>query len=55
MYVPVIPPPGVVRPTSPEEAVGRFWDANLVRWRSGKLLPIGGWQRISIQCHCFRE
>lgn len=47
MYVPVIPPPGVVRPTSPEEAVGRFWDANLVRWRAGKLLPIGGWERIS--------
>lgn len=40
-------PPGVVKPATPLQAEGRFWDANLVRWRAGKLLPVGGWQRIS--------
>lgn len=40
-------PPGVVRPATPLQVKGRFWDANLVRWRSGKLLPVGGWQRIT--------
>lgn len=40
-------PPGVVKPATPLQAKGRFWDANLVRWRSGKLLPVGGWQRIT--------
>lgn len=40
-------PPGVVRPATPLQAKGRYWDANLIRWRSGKLLPVGGWQRIT--------
>ena len=40
-------PPGVVKPATPLQAKGRFWDANLVRWRSGKLLPVGGWQRLT--------
>jgi hypothetical protein len=40
-------PPGVVKPATPLQAKGRFWDANLIRWRSGKLLPVGGWQRIT--------
>ncbi len=40
-------PPGIVRPTSPLEAAGRYYDANLIRWRQGKLVPVGGWQRIS--------
>jgi len=40
-------PPGVVKPATPLQVKGRYWDANLVRWRSGKLLPVGGWQRIS--------
>lgn len=44
---PVNLPPGVVRPATPLQAKGRFWDANLIRWRSGKLLPVGGWQRIT--------
>jgi len=29
------------------QSAGRYWDANLVRWQSGKLLPVGGWQRIT--------
>lgn len=40
-------PPGVIRPATPLQAKGRYWDANLIRWRSGKLLPVGGWQRIT--------
>ena len=40
-------PPGVVKPATPLQVKGRYWDANLVRWRSGKLLPVGGWQRIT--------
>ena len=40
-------PPGVVKPATPLQAKGRYWDANLVRWRSGKLLPVGGWQRLT--------
>ncbi len=40
-------PAGVVRPTSPLQAAGRYYDANLIRWRQGKLLPVGGWERIT--------
>jgi len=40
-------PAGVVRPATPLQAKGRYWDANLIRWRAGKLLPVGGWQRIT--------
>lgn len=44
---PINIPPGVVKPATPLQAKGRFWDANLIRWRSGKLQPVGGWQRIT--------
>lgn len=44
---PISIPPGVVRPATPLQAKGRYWDANLIRWRSGKLLPVGGWQRMT--------
>ena len=40
-------PPGVVRGKTPLQTKGRYWDANLVRWRSGALIPVGGWQRIT--------
>lgn len=46
-FAPVTVPPGVVRPATPLQAKGRWWDANLVRWQAGKLLPVGGWQRIT--------
>ena len=46
-YAPVALPPGVVKPATALQAKGRYWDANLVRWQSGKLQPIGGWQRIT--------
>lgn len=45
--VPLTIPPGVVKPATPLLAKGRYWDANLIRWRSNKLLPVGGWQRIT--------
>ena len=44
---PINIPAGVVKPATPLQVKGRYWDANLVRWRSGKLLPVGGWQRIT--------
>ena len=46
-FVPVNVPPGVVKLATPLQSKGRYWDANLIRWRNGKLLPVGGWQRIS--------
>lgn len=45
--VPIPVPPGVIKPATPLQAKGRYWDSNLVRWRSNKLLPVGGWQRIN--------
>lgn len=46
-FAPVSLPPGVVKPATPLQAKGRYWDANLVRWQAGKLQPVGGWQRIT--------
>jgi hypothetical protein len=40
--VPQAPPPGVVRFATPEATPGRWYDANLVRFRGGQLQPIGG-------------
>ena len=45
--VPIDVPPGVVRRATPLQSAGRYWDTNLIRWRSGKLLPVGGWDRIT--------
>lgn len=36
--------PGVFRHGTDLEGAGRWRDVNLVRWRSGSLGPIGGWQ-----------
>ena len=40
-------PPGVWRNGSQYEAKGRYFDANLVRWRNGRLRPVGGWLKSS--------
>lgn len=40
--VAVLPPPGVVRGATPSVSAGRWYDANLMRWRSGQAIPIGG-------------
>jgi hypothetical protein len=37
----------VVRGSSPNDARGRWYDTNLVRWNSGVLEPIGGWERAT--------
>ncbi|CAB4171826.1 hypothetical protein UFOVP1552_25 [uncultured Caudovirales phage] len=44
---PINVPPGVMKLATPLQTKGRYWDANLVRWRAGKLLPVGGWQRVT--------
>src|SRR5437899_1838687 len=41
------PPPGVYRRGVEYQAKGRWWDANLVRWRGEQLGPIGGWRARS--------
>lgn len=45
--VPLSLPSGIVKPATPLMAKGRYWDGNLVRWRTNKLLPVGGWERIT--------
>ena len=39
--------PGVYRNGSVREAKGRYYDANLVRWKNGKLKPVGGWTKTT--------
>jgi hypothetical protein len=46
-YIPLNFPPGVFRNGTAYQAKGRWYDANLVRWRNRQLQPIGGWQRVS--------
>lgn len=40
-------PPGVVRGESRVHIPGRWFDANLVRWKQGLLTPVGGWERLN--------
>lgn len=40
---PIELPPGVYRSGTELQSSGRFYDADLVRWRNGALEPIGGW------------
>jgi hypothetical protein len=45
MFTTLTPPqPGVWRNGTKAEAAGRWFEANLVRWRNGRLRPVGGWQ-----------
>ena len=37
------PAPGAWRNGTKAEANGRWFDVNLVRWREGRLRPVGGW------------
>ena len=39
--------PGGYKNGSVREAKGRYFDANLVRWKDGKLRPIGGWAKTT--------
>jgi len=45
--IPINLPPGVFRNGTSYQAKGRWYDANLVRWKNGQLQPVGGWQRIT--------
>lgn len=45
--VPVQLPPGLERNNTPYDTSGRWWDMSQVRWQSGTLVPIGGWQRLT--------
>jgi hypothetical protein len=40
-------PPGIVKAATPLQVKNRYFDGNLIRWRAGKLLPVGGWERIT--------
>jgi hypothetical protein len=40
-------PPGIVRTGTDGMARGRWWNANLIRWRNGALVPVGGWDRLT--------
>ena len=42
--VPFQPPPGVFKNGTPYQAKGRWSDCNLVRWKDGRLQPLGGWE-----------
>ena len=44
---PISIPPGIVKAATPLQVKNRYWDGNLIRWRAGKLLPVGGWERIT--------
>lgn len=44
-YVPLAIPPGAWRNGTPYQAKGRWRDVNLVRWRGGAMLPVGGWSQ----------
>lgn len=45
--IPLNIPPGVFRNGTAYQAKGRWFDANLVRWKEGQLRPVGGWQKIA--------
>ena len=40
-------PPGMSRLGSDAMQRGRWWNGNLVRWRNGALVPVGGWERLT--------
>ena len=40
------PPPGVFKNGTPYQEKGRWSDCNLVRWKNGRLQPLGGWEKV---------
>ena len=44
--VPLDIPAGVYRNGTEYESKGRWYDTNLVRWREGRLEPVGGWEQF---------
>lgn len=47
MRVPVQIPPGLIRHNSAYDTVDRWYDMNLIRFVSGAMVPVGGWNRIT--------
>lgn len=47
-FLPLKPAAGAWRNGSSYEAMGRWYDVNLVRWTNGRLRPVGGWQKFSL-------
>lgn len=45
--IPLKIPPGVYRNGTEYQAMGRWYDSNLVRWFENTLRPIGGWRKKS--------
>jgi hypothetical protein len=45
--IPLKIPPGVYRNGTEYQAIGRWYDSNLVRWFENTLRPIGGWRKKS--------
>lgn len=45
-FVKLALPPGVYRNGTKYQSMGRWYEANLVRWSEGAMQPIGGWVRI---------
>lgn len=45
--VPIQLPPGVVRGSNPDDMPGRWYEANLIRWREGFMEPVGGWSKVT--------
>jgi len=46
-YIPLQIPPGVYRNGTELQSAGRWFDANLVRWKEGSMRPVGGWRKRS--------
>ena len=46
-YMPIQLPPGIVRGANPDDAPGRWFDGNLIRWRDGVMEPVGGWSKVT--------
>jgi hypothetical protein len=44
--IPFQPPPGVFKNGTPYRVKGRWSDCNLVRWKNGRLQPLGGWEEV---------
>ena len=44
--IPFQPPPGVFKNGTAYQAKGRWSDCNLVRWKDGRLQPLGGWEQV---------
>jgi hypothetical protein len=47
--IPLQLPPGIVRGANPDDAPGRWFDCNLIRWRDGVMEPVGGWEKMTSQ------